>query len=304
MGKNKFPKGRYMNLTWSKLLIIIGFLPFLFFFISCDKFESDQTIPSYLHIDSIGLVTDYDLQGTASHSIVDVWVYVDDDLIGIFELPATLPVLKEGIHKLTLKPGIKMNGIAATRIPYPFYESIIYENFNFIIDNIDTVNPTTQYMSNTQFTWMEDFESGSISLEPTTKSDTTIDTTSYNSPLVFQGHYSGVSYLDGSHYFLEIATKDSYELPGLGSPVFLELNFKINNLVTIGIYTQSISQIEQIPIIILNNTDSWKKIYINFTPTVSGSTDAVDFKVYFQASKEIGVTQAKLLFDNIKLIHR
>jgi hypothetical protein len=265
LGKNKFPKARYMNLTWSKLLLIIGFLPFLLFFISCDKFESDQTIPSYLHIDSIGL---------------------------------------EGIHKLTLKPGIKMNGIAATRIPYPFYESIIYENFNFIIDNIDTVNPTTQYMSNTQFTWMEDFESGSISLEPTTKSDTTIDTTAYDSPLVFQGHYSGVSYLDVSHYFLEIATKDSYELPGLGSPVFLELNFKINNLVAIGVYAQTISQIEQIPIIILNDTDSWKKIYINFTPTVSGSTDAVDFKVYFQASNEIGVTQVELLFDNIKLVHR
>ena len=82
------------------------------------------------------------------------------------------------------------------------------------------------------------------------------------------------------------------------------MNFKINNLVAIGVYAQTISQIEQIPIIILNDTDSWKKIYINFTPTVSGSIDAVDFKVYFQASNEIGVTQVELLFDNIKLVHR
>ncbi|NTV84545.1 MAG: hypothetical protein HGA23_09650, partial [Bacteroidales bacterium] len=78
---------------------LFGVLPVILMISGCDKFEGGQTVPSYLKIDSIGFVTDNDLQGTNSQKITDVWVYVDDDLIGGFEMPATIPVLAEGIHK-------------------------------------------------------------------------------------------------------------------------------------------------------------------------------------------------------------
>ena len=86
-------------------------------FASCRKFEGSQTIPAYIHIESIVVdsLTDYFTYGSTTSKITDAWVYVDDDPIGCFELPATFPVLKHGPHKVTVYGGIMSNGIAAAR---------------------------------------------------------------------------------------------------------------------------------------------------------------------------------------------
>lgn len=81
-------------------------------------------MPSYLYIEKIGLNTQYE-QGTASHKITDAWVYVDETLIGAFELPATIPILTEGLKKITIRPGIKLNGISNTRAIYPYFTPIV-----------------------------------------------------------------------------------------------------------------------------------------------------------------------------------
>ncbi len=99
---------------------------------SCYKFDGDQTIPAYLKIDTVLLKTYYPEQGSNSNAIKDVWVYVNDQQIGAFELPAMFPVLAMGNQKLEIRPGIKVNGISSTRAPYPFYKPIIYEDFLFI----------------------------------------------------------------------------------------------------------------------------------------------------------------------------
>jgi hypothetical protein len=91
-------------------LLLFLFIPLLF---SCNKFDGDQTIPSYIHIDKITVVDNPTLnEGSLSNKITDAWVYVDEELIGAFELPATFPVLKKGKHKISIHPGIKLNGIS------------------------------------------------------------------------------------------------------------------------------------------------------------------------------------------------
>jgi len=134
---------------------------------SCDKFEGDQEVPAYIQIDSIGCTTEYDVEGTASHNIVDAWVWVDDQLIGAFELPAMVPVLMQGSHEVVVRAGIKNNGISNTRVPYPFYSSILRENFMLAPDSISVLNASVGYFDNTVFAWMEDFESPIISIEET-----------------------------------------------------------------------------------------------------------------------------------------
>ncbi|MES2398217.1 MAG: hypothetical protein V4549_19535, partial [Bacteroidota bacterium] len=89
-------------------------------FISCELYNPAEPIPAYIRIDKIDLAT-IPGQGTDSHKITDAWVYIDEQLIGCFELPATFPVLYEGSHQVKIAPGIKVNGIAATRSPYPFF---------------------------------------------------------------------------------------------------------------------------------------------------------------------------------------
>ena len=72
---------------------------------SCNKFKGNQEIPSYIYIDTFSLMTNYQMEGAATHNITDVWVYVDDNVQGCYELPATIPLLENGTHKLTLYAG-------------------------------------------------------------------------------------------------------------------------------------------------------------------------------------------------------
>jgi hypothetical protein len=37
-------------------------------------------------------------EGSASHKITDAWVYVDDQLVGVWEVPSKIPALEAGEH--------------------------------------------------------------------------------------------------------------------------------------------------------------------------------------------------------------
>ena len=55
-------------------------------------------------------------EGQLTHKITDAWVYVDEQLIGIFEVPFKIPILKEGLASIRLYPTIRVNGVAATKM--------------------------------------------------------------------------------------------------------------------------------------------------------------------------------------------
>ena len=68
---------------------------------SCQK-EDKVDIPTYLKIDNIALD-----EGNTTSNITDAWVYVNDQLQGVYELPAKFPVLEEEIQTVRIKAGIK-----------------------------------------------------------------------------------------------------------------------------------------------------------------------------------------------------
>lgn len=283
------------------------FISVILLALSCQKFEGEQTIPAYLHIDTVLFSTDYPSEGSNTHKITDVWVYVNDQLIGAFELPATFPVLASGIHKLEIRPGIKLNGIAATRVPYPFFKPYLISDFNFIEDSVLTIHPITSYYSNITFAWMEDFEGSNISLEKTTQSDTNlVKTFPSNNPEAFlsdYSSYSGLIHLEGNYNKFQIATFMAYELPGKGTPVFLEMDYKCDRAFGVGMFATINSTILSLPILVVNASEEWNKIYINLSPNVTEYSTSLNFKIYFESDKGDD-NQARFLFDNIKLIYR
>jgi hypothetical protein len=292
---------------------------------SCNKFKGDQTIPAYIRIDSISITTDYQTQGAPTHNIVDAWVYINNEPIGAYELPAVFPVLANGLTEVRVDPGIKLNGIAALRVPYPFYASIIQEvelvegeevSLNadtlFMGDEYTPYTMTTSYYPNLVFVWMEDFEDPSISLDSTSKSKTDIKRTEpANNPealLASYSKYSGLMELSETKYLIDVATNvgqdDGFILPKVGEFVFLEFDYKNNNYFTTGFYANEISQIIQHPVVNMNPREEWNKIYVNLTPGVSSSVGAIDFNIFFGALKEDAVEEPRILIDNVKLIHR
>lgn len=304
---NKISTKKVLN-TIISLLIILSFTT------SCEKNEGNNDIPSYIRIDSISVSTNYLLQGTESNNISDVWIYVDENSIGAFELPACIPVLMEGEHTIRIDPGIKLNGMASTRAAYPFYKPISKTinlergKINKFYDNkiINTVSKdtifyaTTSYKDDVVFEWMEDFESSSLSIKSTSNSDTVIERVTDE---VFEGAWSGKISLDSIRSFYEGTTKNDFLNPGTNSTIFLELNYKNNNIFNVGIYSNCIDEVIQNPIVVLRETDKWKKIYINLTIAVNREYTLITYDPFFGIIKDDDIENAEIFIDNIKLIH-
>jgi hypothetical protein len=288
-----------MNKVYFSFIFVVLYI---FLFSSCEIYNPQEAIPSYIHIEKINLTTTTN-QGTNSNKITDAWVYIDDQSIGAFELPATFPVLFEGNHKITIKAGIKVSGISMTRAVYPFYE-IYSQDANLVKDSIININPSVIYNSSNIFHWKENFEDGGITIEKTTQSDTSITKTS-NIAEVFEDVYSGVIYLDETRPFFEGQSIADYNIP-LGQTVFLELNYKTNNQFTIGVTAQYSNSISKNEILVVNKSSEWNKIYINLSERIRdlyNNNNPPTYKILFRATKETDVSQAKILLDNIKLLY-
>lgn len=276
-------------------------------FASCNGFSGDQTVPAYLHIDTITLSTNYTLQGANTANFTDAWVYIDGSLQGVYELPATFPVLKRDKHTLEVYPGIKLNGNSDTRADNAMWGSVKYADFEFVEDSIITIDPQATYYESVQFKWMEDFETAYLKLEPDTLiSKTTRD--GADALLVAGTHYSGVVRLDEEHDSFEFGTPELYNLPGNGNYVLLEMDYKCTNNFCVGLggYTPDDGVFET-PLVYVRPTNGvWKKIYINLGPNITDNGDSQYFRVLFAGNlnTEGGNTHDEFYFDNLKVVYR
>jgi len=279
---------------------------------ACDKFEGDQTIPSYIRIDSLGFFSENDIEGTNKQKIVDAWIYVDDDLIGGFEMPAMVPVLKEGTHKLELRPGIILNGISDTRAPYPCIKPITIENFTLYPDSAVNAYGTASYWENAEFVWLEDFEDPSLAIHESANSDTLIYRTEpANAEGAFldeYSSYSGISYLDNTRDYVQLVSDDGNGegyVFDRGDFIFLELHYKNNVPFVVGLYiTLTDNTVEERSFLIVSPSEEWNKIYVNFTPIVNETIDAKNFKIYLEAYHSAGFESSYIMLDNLKLVTR
>lgn len=275
----------------------------------CYKFEGSQTVPAYLKIDTVLLETYYPEEGSNTSKITDVWIYVNDGLVGAFELPALIPVLHQGKNELEIRPGIKLNGISSTRVPYPFYEPIVFNDFEFYPDSVQELkNLTAEYYPNAVFSWMEDFEQSGISLVESPSSDTTIEQTQpANNPDAYLSdfsQFSGVINLTSEKPVFAAASFSAYPLPAQGSPVLMEIDFKCDNYFSTGLLIWEFGSLKKVPLLIMNHSEDWNKIYINLGPNLSANPQASEFQVYFEAGLDFGKSSSTIFLDNIKLIHR
>lgn len=244
--------------------------------------------------------------GDLTHNITDVWVYIDNKVIGVFEVPCKIPVLVSGNLKVALFPAIRNNGISDTKKIYPFYEPF-ETSLNFVPGDSYTVNPVTQYYSSCNY-WLENFEGNTIKIG-TDQSYSNASLAIENDPLVtLTGKYGHIALNTSDSLWLGKTTDDQY-LPKGGKEVYLEIDYRNTNSLLTGLLAidASTGTTTGNPNIALNaqspNSLRWKKIYIDLHEIVSASTNATSFKQYFQTLLPVGTSSADVYIDNIRLVY-
>jgi len=297
---------RYIKKFMSLLLRAITILLTAYLFSTCDLINPAETIPSYLTIESIPFVSTSPIHGTNNQKIVEAWVTVDGIFIGVYDLPATVPVLVSGNVEVKIEAGIKDNGIGRLPEIYPFFEPY---RVNVDLKPAETtiLQPNVRYRDNLNFAFVEDFENGSrIFIDELDGNPATgVNLTTEN---VFEGNNSGVIKLTKENPAVEVATdfgRKFRDLQSKGVPVYLELNYKTDVQIAFGIigheeaiFAPSESLYE--PVLFPKST--WNKVYLNLSQAVF-ELKTPEYQISLLAVLPPDLESGNIWLDNIKLIH-
>ena len=266
------------------------FIILIFILISCNK---EEEIPSYIGINDFNLTSNSSF-GENTENITDVWIYIDENLQGVYEIPVTFPVLNKGLQNIRIKAGVKANGIASTRIQYPFYTS--YLDTVELVEN-ETINILPSFSYNSSFdAIVEDFESSGTIIDSTINSEIDFTIQQNNS-----NHY-GYALIEEPNINFEISTQELI-LPQQGAPVYLEIDYKSSTEFLVGMYINYSQDVVRRDLLWVTPKQEWNKIYINLTQTVSESIGAESFKVFLNMRRNEPSLSEEINFDNLKILY-
>lgn len=271
---------------------------------SCDLINPDEPYPAYIEVNEFIFSTNENTEGTSSEKITEVWLFVDEEFKGAYDLPALIPILKEGPTDIRLEAGIKENGRRLTPDVYPFYRPFS-TNVNLEGNKTVTISPVTSYLPNVTFSFIEDFEDGNPRVfTDNITGDQSIIRTQED---VFEGQYSGHFYLTKENAaVVEFSTARSFnDLMKEGVYVYLEVNYKSEAPVAWGVVGQNdvVTGLERNFGTGFTANGEWNKIYLNISKSIVDSR-LDDYNIGFQAFLlEESPDSANVLIDNIKLVH-
>ena len=269
----------------------------------CGLWDDKMIEPHTIIVPSFNLTT-YEDEGTDSNNIAEVWVYSETDVLGVFPLPASIPVLQQNgeemVH-ITLLPGVRVNGISSTRQPYPFYE-VLELDVNYVPGGVDTVEFHSNYVSGVVVVLAENFESANRFQASSTSTAEVVRT--FDPAWVFEGAVSGLILLseDASHV-TSTTQEQLYDLTG-DVATFLEFNYRCDNSFAVGLEAVGGINPERTPIIVLNPTgEEWNKMYLDLGPFLRSTPTAYGYEVTLDAILDMGEKSGYVVVDNFKIVH-
>src|SRR5205807_2473929 len=126
---------------------------------------------------------------------------------------------------LSIRPVIKVNGVNALRIDYPLMKGSD-TTISLVAGQVTKVQPVFKYYPTVNFRFLEDFEnlSSIINMNPADTFCFHIDYTQH-----FNGGQKCMSLkMDATHTTFTVQSNNTIQLPGGGTNVYLEINYKGN----------------------------------------------------------------------------
>lgn len=290
-------------------------------FSSCKKFDGDITIPSFIHIDCID-VTAQDANAPSAESgfytslvdAVQLIYYVEGDtaetVLGVFQLPCTLPVLRQGTLKyIRVIPAVKQNGVSGSRIQYPFYQTLTFNDVVLAAEDtafLGVLGADGQYHLTTHY-----YDKGSFDIlvedyfEPTSFSlnfDTTVTWVKDDPENACTGQGYGMVCVPADTQYVAFSIPQEFR-PRSSQSLYLEMDYWTD--VELGLYMTGFevsgSTSGTKSIMTLYPNKKWQKIYINMGRVWSQFNYNTPIALFFQAMNTEGI-EGKVRLDNVKLI--
>lgn len=271
-------------------------------FTNCTLTDSEQPLPAYLEITDVNISTSQ-FQGDPTHKITDVWAYADNQLLGVFELPCKIPVLtNRETTEFLIFPGFRNNGERSRSFTYNLMDQLRFTETMAAGDVIQK-SLTFSYKDDVKFDFIEGFEGGSHIFTRDLDDDeiSRIVTTTEDKK---SGAQSGKISLTEENPLISVASLFEYSRDdNAGLDSYFEMDYKNDIPFFVGALYQQEGQLVSQPLIVLNPSDEWNKIYIDFTSILS-SPVIDNYSVYITTDLEsLPESTGTIYLDNLKFVH-
>jgi hypothetical protein len=275
------------------------------FFGRCQYVDPPEKVPSFIQVDSFSFVTE-DSTGYNTQKIKDVWIYVNNQIVGIYSVPTgKIPVLAEGETNVTIQAGVYADGIKGNRVYYPFYQAFATK-VNFEKAKVSKVKPLFRYANGLKkpFIYYQDFEKSDSGFSKGRYGNLTLERPLHSpgvDPSAFGARFGQLSARTDDD-IIEFSNNVFVPLRQNGMPVYLEFDYKSTCNLQVGLEGFVGSQApEPYFDLILLPSENWTKMYVSLSEETQKFFANARFKFFFRTVPQPGANNS-FSIDNIRLI--
>jgi len=268
--------------------------------LGCDT--SPAPAPCFLRIDTIAVdSTSFDSTGSVSHAIRYAWVYANDNLLGVFWLPAVVPVLETGDVDVTVFGGISENGIATQAGRYPFYAPW-QAKVNLNTMDTQIIFPRVRYPKGFITPINQTFDQSQLNgMSLAIVQGGGFYSVLLNANEAFEGQGCLQLYLPQNEQDMILETS-SLPVPTGKAGYFIEMNYRNNCDFLLGLRAAGSNQ--SASLIGVRPRSEYNKLYVNITNLVdqlSGVSEAVH--LFIRVPQDTTIADQRVYIDNLKLVY-
>lgn len=258
---------------------------------SCRKAASD--IPFFLKCDSATIVPSS--RGIANSGIYGLYLTVENDVRGTWQLPFTMPILKEGMKTMVVNPVIKYNNLSTKFLSYPLLNTQIVP-INMVKGSTLDTTLSFEYGSDVIMLANEDMEininfsaatrdnmarngTGSMKLTANTASPDSSAVAFYSKQVPFK--FEKTTFLEFDYYMPE----------GILAPT---LAYQDANNNTRQMFGESY----------LNANTGWTHVYYNLTYIIDRIGASGSYTPVFILTMPNGKSSAVAYIDNVRILEK
>ena len=268
-------------------------------FAGCSLIDPAEEIPSYVSIHSVSF-TAASNQGTSSHAITDAWIYIDGELMGAYEIPCKVPVLKEGTHTVLVLAGIKQNGLSSMRAIYPYYKG--WEStVELTRGQITVLAPAFTYYPGVEPVWNSEFSGSWSNFNGTGHAPFPAAYAVVTGPDAFEGSAARIQLNETENSYYGTSS-DSFLLD-LSKEIYLECNYRCDQPFVIGLRNCDPGQGYTISWLEVAASATWNKLYVRLNDALEGQPASAHYSISFAAVKPSESATGTIWLDNLKLIY-